>query len=311
MRVEIPNQITVTIGGLISRGVKAVEVTDAGKLIFTLTDGSVIDLGSVIGPEGPKGETGPEGPAGPAGVKGDAGAAGASIMSIEKSAQSGTTSTYTITMSDGQTFDFEVQSDKGEKGDKGDTGATGPKGPQGEQGPAGIVVQETEPTDPTHPVWINPNGNASIPSSGSEETWEIVEEVPLSSDTDIYYLADFAIYRKIRILMDRPSNLSITAKIIRLNFATKAQPLEKWFSAGILGNEYKNLHFDIKLEVSNLFATSEVVALNGNDYGSQIYSRGIKLLGDVAPSELTFYMRFTDPSVIQPGDTLTILGVKR
>ena len=50
MRVEIPNQITVTIGGLISRGVKAVEVTDAGKLIFTLTDGSVIDLGSVIGP---------------------------------------------------------------------------------------------------------------------------------------------------------------------------------------------------------------------------------------------------------------------
>ena len=59
MRVEIPNQIMVTIGGLISRGVKAVEVTDAGKLIFTLTDGSTIDLGSVMGPQGPKGETGP------------------------------------------------------------------------------------------------------------------------------------------------------------------------------------------------------------------------------------------------------------
>ena len=166
MRVEIPNQITVTIGGLISRGVKAVEVTDAGKLIFTLTDGSVIDLGSVMGPQGPKGETGPEGPAGPAGVKGDTGAAGASIMSIEKSSQSGTTSTYTITMSDGQTFDFEVQSDKGEKGDKGDTGATGPKGPQGEQGQAGIVVQETEPTGPEHPVWVNPKGSSSGGSGG-------------------------------------------------------------------------------------------------------------------------------------------------
>ena len=70
MRVEIPNQITVTIGGLISRGVKAVEVTDAGKLIFTLTDGSVIDLGSVMGPQGPKGDkgdTGPQGPQGPSG----------------------------------------------------------------------------------------------------------------------------------------------------------------------------------------------------------------------------------------------------
>lgn len=166
MRVEIPNQISVKIGGIISRGVKAVEVTDEGKLIFTLTDGSTVDLGSVIGPEGPKGETGPEGPAGPAGVKGDTGAAGASIMSIEKSSQSGTTSTYTITMSDGQTFDFEVQADKGEKGDKGDTGATGPKGPQGEPGPAGIVVQETEPTGPEHPVWVNPKGGGSGGSGG-------------------------------------------------------------------------------------------------------------------------------------------------
>ena len=166
MRVEIPNQISVKIGGIISRGVKAVEVTDEGKLIFTLTDGSTVDLGSVIGPQGPKGETGPEGPAGPAGVKGDTGAAGASIMSIEKSYQSGTTSTYTITMSDGKTFDFEVQADKGEKGDKGDTGATGPKGPQGEQGPAGIVVQETEPTGPEHPVWVNPKGSSSGGSGG-------------------------------------------------------------------------------------------------------------------------------------------------
>ena len=80
MRVEIPNQITVTIGGLISRGVKAVEVTDAGRLVFTLTDGSVIDLGSVMGPQGPKGETGPAGPqgqTGPKGEKGDTGATGA------------------------------------------------------------------------------------------------------------------------------------------------------------------------------------------------------------------------------------------
>lgn len=170
MRVEIPNQISVKIGGIISRGVKAVEVTDEGKLIFTLTDGSTVDLGSVIGPAGPKGDTGPEGPTGPAGAKGDTGAAGASILSIEKTAQSGTTSTYTITMSDGQTFEFEVQSDKGEKGDKGDTGATGPKGPQGEQGPAGIVVQETEPTGTEHPVWVNPKGGASAPSGSSTIT---------------------------------------------------------------------------------------------------------------------------------------------
>ena len=62
MRVEIPNQIMVTIGGLISRGVKAVEVTDAGKLIFTRTDGGTTDLGSVQGPPGPTAEPGPARP---------------------------------------------------------------------------------------------------------------------------------------------------------------------------------------------------------------------------------------------------------
>lgn len=111
MRVEIPNQITVTIGGLISRGVKAVEVTDAGKLIFTLTDGSTIDLGSVIGPQGPKGETGPAGPqgqTGPAGAQGKTGEAGASITSITKKSQSGTTATYTIALSDGKTFGLQA-----------------------------------------------------------------------------------------------------------------------------------------------------------------------------------------------------------
>jgi hypothetical protein len=182
MRVEIPNQISVKIGGIISRGVKAVEVSDEGKLIFTLTDGSTVDLGSVIGPAGPKGETGPAGPEGPAGAKGDTGAAGASILSIEKTAQSGTTSTYTITMSDGQTFEFEVQSDKGEKGDKGDTGAQGPEGPQGETGPAGIVVQETEPTGPEHPVWVNPKGGASDPGILGKDGTTFTPSVSASGD---------------------------------------------------------------------------------------------------------------------------------
>ena len=94
MRVEIPNQITVTIGGLISRGVKAVEVTDAGKLIFTLTDGSVIDLGSVIGPQGPKGEPDDTGPQGEPGDPGETGP-------------------------------------QGPKGEPGDTGQQGPQGPAG------------------------------------------------------------------------------------------------------------------------------------------------------------------------------------
>ena len=97
MRVEIPNTITATIGGLISRGVKAVEVTDGGRLVFTLTDGSTVDVGSVVGPQGEKGSTGAQGP------KGDTGAQG-------------------------------PKGEPGAQGPKGETGAQGPKGGTGEQG---------------------------------------------------------------------------------------------------------------------------------------------------------------------------------
>ena len=134
MRVEIPNQITVTIGGLISRGVKAVEVTDAGRMVFTLTDGSVIDLGSVMGPQGPKGETGPAGPqgqTGPQGAKGDTGATGAE-------GPKGAT---------GDTGPKGEPGEKGEKGEKGDTGAQGQKGDPGETGPQG----KTGPQGPAGP----------------------------------------------------------------------------------------------------------------------------------------------------------------
>lgn len=109
MRVEIPNTVTVAIGGLISRGVKAAEITDEGRLVFTLTDGSTADLGSVVGPKGEKGETGARGPKGDTGAKGETGAAGAQ----------------------------GPKGETGERGPKGETGAQGPKGDTGAQGPKG------------------------------------------------------------------------------------------------------------------------------------------------------------------------------
>ena len=76
MRVEIPNTIAVTLHGLVSRGVKAAEVTDEGHLVLTLTDGSRADLGSVLGPQGARGEQGLPGPKGETGTQGQPGAQG-------------------------------------------------------------------------------------------------------------------------------------------------------------------------------------------------------------------------------------------
>ena len=54
MKIEIPESVSVTIHGLISRGVRSVSISDTGHLIFTLTDGSEHDLGKVVGETGPK-----------------------------------------------------------------------------------------------------------------------------------------------------------------------------------------------------------------------------------------------------------------
>ena len=118
MRVEIPNTITVTIGGLISRGVKAVEVTDGGRLVFTLTDGSTVDVGSVVGPQGEKGSTGAQGPKGDTGAQGPKGETGAQGPKGETGAQG-------------------PKGETGAQGEKGDTGAQGPKGETG----AGFLVR--------------------------------------------------------------------------------------------------------------------------------------------------------------------------
>ena len=127
MRVEIPNTVTATIGGLISRGVKAVEVTDGGRLVFTLTDGSTVDVGSVVGPQGEKGSTGAQGPKGDTGAQGPKGETGAQGPKGETGAQG----------PKGETGAQGEKGDTGAQGPKGGTGAQGPKGDPGERGPKG------------------------------------------------------------------------------------------------------------------------------------------------------------------------------
>ena len=96
MRAEVERQVTAAIHGLASRGIRAAEVTRDGHLVLTLTDGSLADLGCVIGPQGedgkkgdtgaqgPKGDTGPQGERG---AKGEPGAAGPNIVTAQTDTQ--------------------------------------------------------------------------------------------------------------------------------------------------------------------------------------------------------------------------------
>lgn len=79
--------------------VTAAEVLEDGTLQLTLSSGSTLNAGSVIGPQGEQGIQGPQGPQ------------GVSIQSIQRTAGTGapgTTDTYTITLTNGSTFEFQI-----------------------------------------------------------------------------------------------------------------------------------------------------------------------------------------------------------
>lgn len=150
MKIEIPESVMVTIHGLISRGIQAVEVSEAGHLIFTLTDGEKIDLGDIRGPAGPRGEAGPQG------LKGDAGPQGPQGVQGPKGAP-------------GQ---------KGDTGAKGETGARGPQGLKGDTGPkgdtgSGFVVKGYYETAPALQTAVKNPAVGDAYGVGASEPYDI------------------------------------------------------------------------------------------------------------------------------------------
>ena len=112
MKIEIPNSLLVTLSGQTSRGIKAAEVRESdGHLLFTLTDGTKIDLGSVVGP------------AGTPGTKGDKGEPGADGYSpTAKVQRTETGAIITITDKTGTSYASVSDGKDGSPGAKGEPG---------------------------------------------------------------------------------------------------------------------------------------------------------------------------------------------
>lgn len=108
-----------------TRSVVSASVNGNGELILTYSDGTTQNVGVVKGEDGKDGETG-------IGVDGNN---GTRIVKVEKTKTEGLVDTYTITMSDGSTFDFQVTN--GADGAKGADGAAGEKGDKGDKGDKG------------------------------------------------------------------------------------------------------------------------------------------------------------------------------
>lgn len=119
------NEIYQAGGG--GKSVTDAQVNGDGDLIITLSDGTTINAGHVVGAEGAQG---PEGPQGPPGAEGERGPAGPKGDTGEQGPQ-------------GPKGDTGAQGLQGPKGDQGEPGIQGPQGPKGDtgdtgpQGPAG------------------------------------------------------------------------------------------------------------------------------------------------------------------------------
>lgn len=138
------NEIYQAGGG--GKSVTDAQVNGDGDLIITLSDGTTINAGHVVGadgaqgPEGPQGPPGAEGEQGPAGPKGDTGP-------------------------------------QGPQGPKGDTGDTGPQGPAGADG-VGLPTVTAEDNGMYAGVVDGAWGKVSAPGGGG--AMQVIKNISLT-----------------------------------------------------------------------------------------------------------------------------------
>lgn len=200
----------------------------------------------------------------------------------------------------------------GAKGEKGDTGPAGPKGADGKDGAGmdvtgakvGQIAKITAVDSAGKPTGWEP---VDMPSGG--EKWEKIAEIELRSDTTKYVLANFATWRKAKVIMTRSKYIAGLDKNVWCKCETPTN--ENFYSCGFITREYGYFYWDYEAEVNDLFITSSFVSTNNRQSFSGIKSTGILMPLSIAPSECKFTLRFVDTSVIQEGDKVSVIGVRR
>lgn len=260
-----------------------------------------------IGATGPQGLTGPVGPQGPQGETGPRGATG-------------------------------PQGPEGKQGPRGETGATGAQGEQGPAGKDGITPEIVEgelvavpsagggsdlslgitgaqvgqiakitavDTDGKPTAWEA----VDMESGGDGETWEKIAEIELRADTAEYVLADFATWHKAKVIMTRPQYISGLNKNVWCKVV--GQSGDDTYNCGYLAIGYGYTFWEFSAEVNELFITSEARENNNTQVATYVKSSGTFTPLKSPVEKYKFELVFTDTSVIQEGDKVTVIGVRR
>ena len=145
----------------------------------------------------------------------------------------------------------------------------------------------------------------------SGEEWEKVADIELRADTALYVLADFAVWRKAKVIMRRPTYISGLKKNVWCHVALKNDPAGSFYSCGYLTFEYGYIYWDFSAEVSNSVISSTTLRSNNIQVHQNVLSTQTLTPLDFPPTDYVFTLKFTDTSVIQDGDKVTVIGVRR
>lgn len=196
----------------------------------------------------------------------------------------------------------------GAQGPKGDPGAAGPTGPAG----AGLDVTGATVGQTVKISAVDDNGvpTAWVPVDiASKETWEKIADVALAADVSDYQLADFGTYRKVKALISRSAYVSGLNKNVWFRIRSKTINTDAIASIYVMG-EYGYIALEINAEMGDMFTHVEKATTNNRQSATYDY-RTIDVISPENPSGYGLYMIFVDTSVIQPGDTVTVYGVRR
>nr|DAG48106.1 MAG TPA: collagen triple helix repeat protein [Caudoviricetes sp.] len=143
--------------------------------------------------------------------------------------------------------------------------------------------------------------------TGGGEGWEKIADVAFTADTSVYEIANFGVYRKVKVLMHRAAYVSGLNKNVwfRINSPLSATPVASMYMA----IKYGYLMWEVNAEVDAFIYVSRQVA--NNPVAPEEIIKTVAILPPTEPGNLKFNIEFVDTSVIQDGDTVAVYGVKR
>lgn len=145
----------------------------------------------------------------------------------------------------------------------------------------------------------------------SGDKWEKVADIELRADTALYVLADFAVWRKAKVIMRRPTYVSGLSKNVWCRVVWKNDANLKGYSCGYLISEYGYSYWEFSAEVSSNVISSTTLRSNNVNAPNHVMSTQTLTPLNFPPTDYLFTLIFTDTSVIQNGDKVTVIGVRR